>query len=96
MRKRITTDGQPGKKGRRDREQGGKSETRHEGKITELKKKIFSNDESVGRAKTHVEPGEIVFSELIALPGSTESRPTRMFHRIFTGHSGNAFKKARP
>jgi hypothetical protein len=34
--------GQTGEKGRRDGEQGGKSETRHEAKITELKRKIFS------------------------------------------------------
>lgn len=51
VRNRITTYGQPGKKGRHDREQGGKSETRHEAKITEFKKKIFSKT-SAGRAKT--------------------------------------------
>jgi hypothetical protein len=58
MRKPIMAESQASEKGRREGEQGGKRETGHEAKITELKKKIFSQvDYSAGR--DFVEPGKM-------------------------------------
>ena len=83
-RQGIATDGEAGKKGRRDGEKGGKSKTRHEAKITELKKKIFSKrsswqDENFGREENvsfSREPPPVRRS--LALPGVSEN-----LHRAF-------------
>ena len=57
-----------------------KAKRRTKRKIAELKKEIFSAREAIGGARLRL--------------GGVSPHPVS--HKIFIGHSGNAFKKARP